>query len=107
MGGAFITSISICSVLGIAYGPVHTTLPFMLLALGIDDNFLIMASWKEIHTHKLNRNKPLEERIALMLGHAGSAIIITSLTDVVAFIIGASTVRSSLYLKIKNMCVRI
>lgn len=97
MGGAFITSISVCSVLGIAYGPVHTSLPFMLLALGIDDNFLIMASWKEIHTHKLNRNKPLEERIALMLGHAGSAIIITSLTDVVAFIIGASTVRLSLY----------
>lgn len=96
VGGAFITSISICSVLGIAYGPVHTSLPFMLLALGIDDNFLIMASWKEIHTHKLNRNKPLEERIALMLGHAGSAIIITSLTDVVAFIIGASTILPSL-----------
>ncbi|XP_068974093.1 patched domain-containing protein 3-like isoform X2 [Bombus flavifrons] len=96
VGGAFIASISVCSALGISYGPVHTSLPFMLLALGIDDNFLIMASWKEIHTYKLNQNKPLEERIALMLGHAGSAIIITSLTDVVAFIIGASTILPSL-----------
>ncbi|CAL7945885.1 unnamed protein product [Xylocopa violacea] len=96
VGGAFIVSISVCSVLGIPYGPVHTSLPFMLLALGVDDNFLIMASWKEIHAHKLNRNKPLEERIALMLGHAGSAISITSLTDVVAFIIGASTILPSL-----------
>lgn len=92
VGGAFITSISLCSVLGISYGPVHTSLPFLLLALGVDDNFLIMASWKEIHSRKSNRNKPLEEKIALMLGHAGSAISITSLTDVVAFVIGASTV---------------
>lgn len=96
VGGAFIVSISVCSLLGISYGPVHTSLPFLLLALGVDDNFLIMASWKEVHAQKLNRNKPLEKRIALMLGHAGSAIIITSLTDVVAFIIGASTILPSL-----------
>ncbi|KZC04135.1 PREDICTED: patched domain-containing protein 3-like [Dufourea novaeangliae] len=96
VGGAFITSISVCSALGIPYGPVHTSLPFLLLALGVDDNFLIMASWNEIHAHKSNRNKPLEERIALMLGQAGSAISITSLTDVVAFIIGASTILPSL-----------
>ncbi|XP_054005477.1 patched domain-containing protein 3-like isoform X1 [Hylaeus anthracinus] len=96
VGGAFITSISVCSVLGIPYGPVHTSLPFLLLALGVDDNFLIMASWKEIHADKSNRKKPLEERVALMLGHAGSAISITSLTDVVAFIIGASTILPSL-----------
>nr|XP_033338744.1 NPC intracellular cholesterol transporter 1-like isoform X2 [Megalopta genalis] len=96
VGGAFITSISVCSVLGIPYGPVHTSLPFLLLALGVDDNFLIMASWKEVHAHESNRKKPLEERIALMLGHAGSAITITSLTDVVAFVIGASTILPSL-----------
>lgn len=96
VGGAFITSISLCSVLGISYGPVHTSLPFLLLALGVDDNFLILASWKEIHSRKSNRNKPLEEKIALMLGHAGSAISITSLTDVVAFVIGASTILPSL-----------
>ncbi|XP_076246094.1 patched domain-containing protein 3 isoform X2 [Calliopsis andreniformis] len=96
VGGAFIASVSLCSAFGISYGPVHTSLPFLLLALGVDDNFLIMASWKEIHSEKSNRNKPLEERIALMLGHAGSAISITSLTDVVAFIIGASTILPSL-----------
>ncbi|XP_031837456.2 patched domain-containing protein 3 [Nomia melanderi] len=96
VGGAFVASVSICSLIGIPYGPVHTSLPFLLLALGVDDNFLIMASWKEIHAHESSRNKPLKERIALMLGHAGSAITITSLTDVVAFIIGASTILPSL-----------
>lgn len=92
VGAAFILAVGICSLIGIPYGPVHTSLPFLLLGLGIDDIFVINASWKQIHTIKSNLNKPLPERIGLTLGHAGSAVSITSLTDVVAFIIGASTV---------------
>lgn len=65
----------------------------MLLGLGVDDLFVMMASWEQIHSFEENRKKILHERIGLTLGHAGSAICITSFTDVVAFIIGASTVR--------------
>ncbi|XP_043686569.1 NPC1-like intracellular cholesterol transporter 1 isoform X1 [Vespula pensylvanica] len=96
VGGAFIISIGICSVIGIPYGPVHTSLPFMLLGLGVDDLFVMMASWEQIHSFEENRKKILHERIGLTLGHAGSAICITSFTDVVAFIIGASTILPSL-----------
>ncbi|KAL0109067.1 hypothetical protein PUN28_014278 [Cardiocondyla obscurior] len=96
VGAAFILAVGICSLIGIPYGPVHTSLPFLLLGLGIDDIFVINASWRKIHTDELNSNKPLTERIGLTLGHAGSAISITSLTDVVAFIIGASTILPSL-----------
>lgn len=96
VGGAFIISIGVCSAIGISYGPVHTSLPFMLLGLGIDDLFVMMASWKQIHSIEENRKKALHERIGLALGHAGSAICITSFTDVVAFIIGASTILPSL-----------
>ncbi|XP_046825496.1 patched domain-containing protein 3-like isoform X1 [Vespa crabro] len=96
VGGAFIISIGICSVIGIPYGPVHTSLPFMLLGLGVDDLFVMMASWEQIHSFEENRKKALHERIGLTLGHAGSAICITSFTDVVAFIIGASTILPSL-----------
>ncbi|XP_012536328.1 NPC intracellular cholesterol transporter 1 isoform X2 [Monomorium pharaonis] len=96
VGGAFILAVGLCSLIGIPYGPVHTSLPFMLLGLGIDDIFVFNASWKKIHTDESNLNKPLTERIGLALGHAGSAITITSLTDVVAFIIGASTILPSL-----------
>ncbi|XP_015188505.1 PREDICTED: patched domain-containing protein 3-like [Polistes dominula] len=96
VGGAFIISIGVCSAIGIPYGPVHTSLPFMLLGLGIDDLFVMMASWKQIHSLEENRKKALHERIGLALGHAGSAICITSFTDVVAFIIGASTILPSL-----------
>ncbi|XP_011688290.1 PREDICTED: Niemann-Pick C1 protein-like isoform X2 [Wasmannia auropunctata] len=96
VGAAFILAVGVCSLIGIPYGPVHTSLPFLLLGLGIDDIFVINASWKKIHVDESNLNKPLTERIGLTLGHAGSAISITSLTDVVAFVIGASTILPSL-----------
>ncbi|XP_020280912.1 Niemann-Pick type protein homolog 1B-like isoform X2 [Pseudomyrmex gracilis] len=96
VGGAFLIAVGICSLIGIPYGPVHTSLPFLLLGLGIDDIFVINASWKQIHTDESNLKKPLTERIGLALGHAGSAICITSLTDVVAFVIGSSTILPSL-----------
>lgn len=95
VGGAFILAIGVCSLIGIPYGPIHTSLPFLLLGLGIDDIFVFNASWKQIHTNESNLEKSLTERIGLALGHAGSAITVTSLTDVVAFIIGASTVNKN------------
>lgn len=92
IGAAFIAAIGICSLFGVPYGPVHNSLPFMLMGLGVDDAFVMAASWEQVLSEKINRVKPLQERVALMLSHAGSAISITSLTDVVAFIIGTSTV---------------
>lgn len=101
VGAAFILSVGLCSLIGIPYGPVHTSLPFLLLGLGIDDIFVINASWKQIHTDASNLNKPLAEKIGLTLGHAGSAVTVTSFTDIVAFIIGASTVRTIIIICIK------
>lgn len=95
IGAAFIAAIGICSLFGVPYGPVHNSLPFMLMGLGVDDVFVMAASWEQVLSEKINRVKPLQEKVALMLSHAGSAISITSLTDVVAFIIGTST--ASLY----------
>ena len=92
IGSAFIVAVGACSLIGIPYGPVHTSLPFLLMGLGVDDTFIMMASWEQILSVEKNRMKPLAEQVGLMLSHAGAAICITSLTDVVAFIIGASTV---------------
>lgn len=63
------------------------------MGLGVDDTFVMMASWEEVMSNKRNHKKPIHEKVALALSHAGAAITVTSLTDVVAFIIGASTVR--------------
>lgn len=102
IGGAFAVAIGICSIAGIPYGPVHTSLPFLLMGLGVDDTFVMMAAWEEVVSHEKNRNRPVAERVALALSHAGAAITVTSLTDVVAFIIGASTVSSS-----QQLCISI
>ncbi|XP_046483192.1 patched domain-containing protein 3 [Neodiprion pinetum] len=96
VGGAFIIAVGICSLAGVPYGPVHTSLPFMLMGLGVDDIFVMMAAWDQLHSNEQNHVRPVTERIALMLSHAGSSIFITSLTDVVAFVIGASTILPSL-----------
>lgn len=93
MGGAFVVAIGLCSLFRVPYGPVHTSLPFMLMGLGVDDIFVMMASWDQVNSYGPNRSRPLTERIGMMLSHAGAAISVTSFTDVVAFIIGASTVR--------------
>lgn len=52
--------------------------------------FVILACWEELTSEQ--KSLPLHEQIGLMLKHAGVSITITSLTDVIAFLIGASTV---------------
>lgn len=95
IGMAFISAIGICSLAGISYGPVHTSLPFLLLGLGVDDIFVLMACWRQVESIETfsDHQKSIPERMALMLKHAGSSITVTSVTDVVAFLVGAFTVR--------------
>lgn len=58
--------------------------------VGVDDMFVILACWEELTSEQLKL--PLHEKIGLMMKHAGVSITITSFTDVIAFLIGASTV---------------
>lgn len=94
VGMAFVSAIGLCSYLGISYGPVHTSLPFLLMGLGVDDMFVMMACWKKVQREHPSPRDPstLPERMGMMLQMAGSSITITSFTDVVAFIIGSITV---------------
>ncbi|XP_011262753.1 patched domain-containing protein 3 isoform X1 [Camponotus floridanus] len=101
VGTAFLLAVGICSLIGIPYGPIHTSLPFLLLGLGVDDIFVFHAYWKQLHTDELMLSKSLTERIGLTLGRSGSAITITSFTDIVAFLIGATTVLPSL----RSFCI--
>jgi hypothetical protein len=50
VGMGFISGCGICSALGISYGPVHTSLPFLLMGLGVDDMFVMMACYRKIQT---------------------------------------------------------
>lgn len=84
---AAIAMVGICSLFSF-YGPVHTMLPLLLVAIGIDDAFVIMTAFDDVKTDCKNG---VSERIARGLSRAGSAITITSFTNAFAFFMGATT----------------
>lgn len=66
----------------------------LLAGLGVDDMFVIIEAWNNLSAAE--KRKPLPEKVALTMKHAGVSITVTSVTDFVAFAIGASTVSLSL-----------
>lgn len=90
VGMSYIAGCGICSLLGIPYGPIQSALPFLLMGLGVDDMFVIMACWRK--QEQTLKEKPLEERVGHMLMTAGASITITSITDIMAFIVGGLAV---------------
>lgn len=94
VGLALIVAYGVCSFMGIPFGPVHNSLPFLLLGLGIDDMFIMKSCWEQMTDDE--RNLPFPKQIGLMLEHAGTSIIVTSFTDIIAFLIGSITILPSL-----------
>ena len=94
-----VVSYGICSAVGLFFGPMHNVLPFLLLGIGIDDMFVIVQSWDTLSPK--DQTLSLQDRFGKTLSHSGVAITITSITDVVAFAIGGTTVLPAL----KSFCL--
>ncbi|XP_078283702.1 patched domain-containing protein 3-like [Rhinoraja longicauda] len=60
--------------------------PFLILGIGVDNMFIMLASWQ-----KTNVDDDTEDRIGLTYSDAATSMTITTLTDVLAFYIGAMT----------------
>jgi len=58
---------------------------FILLGVGIDDAFVISDCF-----HRTDASRPPEERLADTLGEAGPSVFLTSVTDLVAFLVGVT-----------------
>lgn len=99
VGLAYVTAIGWCSMMGISFGPVHSSLPFLFMGLGIDDMFVMSACWNNLTPVEAKKSLPI--KVGLMLKHAGVSIVITSFTDIVALLIGAITILPSL----KSFCI--
>ncbi|KJH48777.1 patched family protein [Dictyocaulus viviparus] len=80
---ALICTFGIFFFLGIAFNPVTSTMPFLVLAVGIDDDFLMIAAWRE-----LDRRIPVHQKIALVMADAGASITVTSFTNFFCFALG-------------------
>lgn len=98
VGMAYVSGCGLASLL-FPYSPVHTSLFFIIMGLGVDDIFVISSCMRKISAE--HRNLSLPEKIGKTLSKAGTSITITSLTDIIAFLVGGTTVLPSL----KSFCV--
>ncbi|KAL6730253.1 hypothetical protein Aduo_001237 [Ancylostoma duodenale] len=81
---AIISSTGLLLLFGVTFVDMCTVMPFLSLTIGIDDSFLMLAAW-----HETPRHLPVVDRIGASMKHAAVSISITTLTDALAFLIGA------------------
>ncbi|PAV89735.1 hypothetical protein WR25_11209 isoform D [Diploscapter pachys] len=74
---------------GFRFSTILAVTPFLILAIGVDDAFLMINSWMRI-TNK-DRSMTKRDRIAWILVDVGPSVAITSLTNFLAFIVGIYT----------------
>ena len=86
IGMGLVIAMGVSSLLGYPYTPMHAMLPFLCLGIGIDDMFVIVQCWSNLH---LDSTASITEKMGVALQHAGVSITVTSLTDIFAFGVGA------------------
>ncbi|XP_023242223.1 patched domain-containing protein 3-like [Centruroides sculpturatus] len=78
---------------GIPYIDIHLAIPFLLLGIGMDDTFVMLAAWSRTDTAK-----SVEERLSKTYSEAAVAVTITSLTNILSFLVGIITPFPCVYL---------
>lgn len=79
---------------------VHDVLAFLLLGIGVDDVFVIVQNWENIGGPQPD-GRSIPEKVSAALRNAGVSILVTTLTDVCAFLIGATTILPAL----RSFCI--
>ncbi|CAF0910919.1 unnamed protein product [Didymodactylos carnosus] len=95
IAGVALVAVSVCASVGLfSYMKIPTTLiifevvPFLVLAVGVDNIFIL--------THSIQRDRRLpgeyvECQIGRIVGRVGPAMLLTSLSESIAFFLGALT----------------
>jgi len=74
------------SLVGLPFIGINMIIPFLMLGIGIDDTFVMLAAWR-----RSDRRQSTEERMSETYSSAAVSITITSLTDALSFFVGATT----------------
>jgi len=91
-----LTCYGVCSGLDLVFSPMHAIIPFLMLGIGIDDMFVIVQCYNNVVKEGHHEGLEPHEVIGLTMKHAGVAITVTSVTNILVFAIGASTVLPAL-----------
>ncbi|XP_067676454.1 patched domain-containing protein 3-like [Haliotis asinina] len=97
-GFGIISSFGLVSFCGVKFVNIVGVTPFLIIGIGVDDMFLLMSSWAETYPLK---DESVPTRMGVTFASAGIGITITSLTDLLAFVIGVSSV----FLSVRNFCL--
>ncbi|XP_072170191.1 patched domain-containing protein 3-like [Diadema setosum] len=81
---AVASSLGLLSYAGVNFNIVATSMPFLIVGIGIDDMFIMLAAWR-----KTSPCESVEERMGKAFSEAAVSITITSITDALAFGIGS------------------
>lgn len=84
--------------IGIKFTNIVGVMPFLIIGIGIDDMFILMSGMAEAPSLS---ESTVKDRLKCMLKKSGISITITSITDLLAFGIGASSV----FISIRNFCL--
>merc|ERR1711871_605183 len=91
---SYAASMGLGAYMGLMNNNLNAQIPFLLLGLGVDDAFVLSSEF-----FRVTRASPLmgvEERIAFATRNGGMSILITSVTDALAFFFGSITVLPAL-----------
>ncbi|KAM4689071.1 patched domain-containing protein 3-like [Discoglossus pictus] len=85
-GLAILSSFGLLLLCGVPFAMTVANAPFLILGVGMDDMFIMISSWQQTKV-----KSRVQERMANTYEEAAVSIIITTLTDVLAFYIGIMT----------------
>ena len=91
---SYAASMGLGAYMGLMNNNLNAQIPFLLLGLGVDDAFVLSSEF-----FRVTRASPLmgvDERIAIATRNGGMSILITSVTDALAFFFGSITVLPAL-----------
>ncbi|XP_061179563.1 patched domain-containing protein 3-like [Saccostrea echinata] len=95
---AIASAFGFVSAIGVEFTNIVGVMPFLVVGIGIDDMFILMSGMAD--APPLTKVS-IKERMKFMMKKSGVAITITSITDLLAFVIGATSVFKS----IRNFCI--
>ncbi|XP_035695770.1 patched domain-containing protein 3-like [Branchiostoma floridae] len=85
-GMAVLATIGLMSYFGVRFNALVAAMPFLVIGVGVDNMFILLAAWR-----KTNPWDSVQDRSANTYAEAGVSITITSLTNALAFAVGAIT----------------
>ncbi|UYV69093.1 daf-6 [Cordylochernes scorpioides] len=71
----------ICLLAGLSFTPLNFGVPFLLIAIGIDDTFIFLAAWRST-----DPKESVEKRLALTYERSAVSVTLTSVTNCASFL---------------------